>query len=255
MKTGQVGVLTGKVAVITGSTRGLGREMAFAFAAAGAKVVVTSRHQDACDSLVKELTERGAESFGKACHVGRWDDLATLAEAAYERFGTVDVLVNNAGMSPLYDGVDSISEELWDKVLDVNLKGPFRLSSIVGTRMVAGKGGSIINVSSIAGVRPRRDVVPYAAAKAGVNAITQALADAFGPSVRVNALLVGPFLTDVSEAWDMEKMNTRLSNYALKRAGNPAEIIGAALFLASEASSFTTGALIPVDGGASWGGA
>ena len=254
MNTRENGPLAGKVALVTGATRGLGREIAFAFADAGADLVVTSRHQDACDLLAEELTARGGKVFAKACHVGRWDAVGDLVDAAYEHFGRVDVLVNNAGMSPLYERIEELSEELWDKVLGVNLKGPFRLSALVGSRMAAGAGGSIINMSSLTGVRPRKDVIPYAAAKAGLNAITQGFADAFGPTVRVNAIIVGPFLTDVSAAWDMDKMNARLSRYALGRAGHPPEIAGAALFLASDASSFTTGALLPVDGGATWGG-
>ena len=253
--TGIQGELHGRNAIITGSTRGLGREIAFGFARAGANIVVSSRKQEACDELAAELRELGVEAEGIACHVGRWDEVEQLTAAAYERFGSVDVLVNNAGISPLYDNVGEISEALFDKVLDVNLKGPFRMCAGVGSRMMEDSGGSIINVSSTASVRPRRDVVPYAAAKAGLNAITKGFADALGPTVRVNALLVGPFLTDVSASWNMDDLEKRVGRYALGRAGNPPEIVGAALFLASDASSFTTGAIIPVDGGASWGGA
>src|SRR6185295_5100911 len=127
-----------------------------------------------------------------ACHVGDWAQVEALVEASYARFGKLDVLVNNAGMSPLYPSLDQVSEALWDKVLDVNLKGPFRLSALVGSRMAAGEGGSIINISSIAAMRPSPTETPYAAAKAGLNAITVAFAHAYGPKVRVNCIQAGP---------------------------------------------------------------
>ena len=152
-------------------------------------------------------------------------------------------------MSPLYASLDTVTEELFDKVIGVNLKGPFRLSSIVGTRMAAGAGGSIINVSSIASQRPSPGEAPYGAAKAGINSLTQSMAAAFGPKVRVNCIVPGPFLTDISKAWDMEAFNARAkSAFALGRGGQPHEIVGAALYLASEASSYTTGAFINIDG-------
>ena len=242
--------LTDRVALVTGGSRGLGREMVLAFARAGADVVVTSRKRAACEevaALVEEETGRKALPY--ACHVGHWDELDGLVDAAYERFGRVDVLVNNAGMSPLYDRVVDVTEALYDKVLDLNLKGPFRLTALVGTRMAEGGGGSIINVSSMAAVRPSADVIPYAAAKAGLNAMTVGFAHAFGPSVRVNCIMAGPFLTDISKAWDMAVFEERAKNFALRRGGRPEEIVGAALYFASDASSFTTGAVLPVDGG------
>ena len=127
-------------------------------------------------------------------HVGRWDQLDGLVDAAYGRFGKVDVLVNNAGMSPLYESLTGVNEKLFDAVVNLNLKGPFRLAALVGERMVGTGGGSIINVSSIAAMRPRPEMLPYAAAKAGLNALTEGLALAFGPSVRVNAIQPGAFL-------------------------------------------------------------
>jgi len=242
--------LTGKVALITGGSRGLGREVALAFARAGADVVVASRKLDTCEATAAAIEALGRRALPYACHVGRWDDLDSLVDAAYARFGKVDVLVNNAGMSPLYPSLDAVSEALWDKVLAVNLKGPFRLSALVGSRMAAGGGGSIINISSIAAIRPTPLETPYAAAKAGLNAITVAFAHAYGPTVRVNCIMAGPFLTDISKAWNMDLMMQRLQAItALKRAGQPEEIVGAALYFASDASSFTTGAVLQVDGG------
>ena len=191
----------------------------------------------------------GRRALPVAYHAGSWADADRLAAAAYAEFGRVDVLVNNAGMSPLYESLETVSEELFDKVIGVNLKGPFRLSSVVGTRMAAGDGGSIINVSSIASQRPSPTEAPYAAAKAGINSLTASLAAAFGPKVRVNCIVPGPFLTDISKAWDLEAFNARAKGaYALGRGGEPHEIVGAALYLASDASSYTTGALINIDG-------
>ena len=242
--------LRGRVALVTGGTRGLGREMALAFARAGADVVVASRKAEACAEVADEIRRTtGREALGHPCHVGDWDALQGLVDAAWNRFGRVDVLVNNAGMSPLYPSPDAVTEALFDKVIDVNLKGPFRLTAIAGPRMVAAGGGSIVNVSSVAAVRPTPDVIPYAAAKAGLEAITVAYAKAYGPTVRVNAIQCGAFLTDISATWDMGAFEQRARSFALGRGGRPEEIVGTALYLASDASSYTTGAVIRVDGG------
>jgi NAD(P)-dependent dehydrogenase (short-subunit alcohol dehydrogenase family) len=244
--------LTGKIAVVTGGTRGLGLAMVRAFASAGAEVVVVSRKPDACDEVVAELRADGFKAIGCACHVGHWDELAPLVEGVYRDFGRIDVLVNNAGISPLYGRLSDVSEDLFDKVLSVNLKGPFRLAALVGERMVAAGGGSIINISSTGAVRPTSDIVPYAAAKAGVNAMTVGLAHAFGPTVRVNAVMPGPFLTTIARAWDMNVFAERARTFPMRRAGHSEEIVGAALYLASDASTYTTGSIITVDGGAQW---
>ena len=244
--------LSGRVALVTGGSRGLGREMALAFARFGADVMIASRKQEACDAVAEEIRRTtGRRTLGRACHVGRWNELEGLVDAAYEHFGQVDVLVNNAGMSPLYPSVEAVSEELWDKVLGVNLKGPFRLTALIGSRMAQGNGGSIINISSGAASRPTPDVIPYAAAKAGLEAMTVGFARAFAPKVRVNAIQAGPFFTDISKAWDLDAFRRRArATLALQRGGEPSEIVGAAVYLASQASSFTTGAVIRVDGGA-----
>lgn len=242
--------LSGKVALVTGGSRGLGRAMAQAFAEAGAAVIIASRNGEACEEVAAEIAaSTGAKTLGIGAHVGKWDELPALVDRVYEEFGQVDVLVNNAGMSPLYDGVGSITEALFDKVMDVNLKGPFRLSVLVGERMAEAGSGSIINISSAASLRPRAHVLPYAIAKAGVNTMTVGLAHTLGPKVRVNAILAGTFFTDVSKAWDMEAFEERAQTFALKRGGQPEEIVGAALYLASDASSFTTGSTMAVDGG------
>ncbi len=240
----------GKVALVTGGSRGLGREMTLALAERGANVVIASRKAEVCEAVAEEARALGVEALPYACHVGHWEQLGELADAAYERFGKVDVLINNAGMSPLYPSLGAISEELFDKVLSVNFKGPFRLSALIGERMAAGDGGSIINISSTASLNPSPDSEPYGAAKAGLNAITRSFAFAYGPKVRVNCIVAGPYLTDISKAWDMEAFEKRAkTSLALGRGGQPNEIVGAALYLASDTSSFTTATLIRVDGG------
>ncbi len=244
--------LTGRLAVVTGGTRGLGLAMVRAFASAGAEVVVVSRKPDACDEVVTALRAEGLKAAGCACHVGHWDELEPLVERVYDAFGRIDVLVNNAGISPMYPKLSDVSEELFDKVIGVNLKGPFRLAALVGERMVAAGGGSIINVSSTGAIRPTSDIVPYAAAKAGVNAMTIGLAHAFGPTVRVNAVMPGPFLTTIARAWDMDVFAERAKTFPMRRAGQSEEIVGAALYLASDASTYTTGSIMVVDGGAQW---
>ncbi|MFN8507158.1 MAG: glucose 1-dehydrogenase [Dehalococcoidia bacterium] len=251
MEANQLFDLSGKVALVTGGSRGLGRSMVLAFAAAGADVVIASRKLDSCEELAAEVEKTtGRAALPVACHVGEWDQVEHLAEAAYARFGRIDVLVNNAGMSPLYDNVANVSESLYDKVLDVNLKGPFRLTSIVGTRMAEGEGGSVIMVSSTASYHSGADIIPYGAAKAGLNNMTLGFAKALAPKVRVNCIVPGPFLTDISKAWDMESFNARAATtIPLRRGGQPDEVVGAALYFASAASSFTTGAILTISGG------
>jgi NAD(P)-dependent dehydrogenase (short-subunit alcohol dehydrogenase family) len=244
------GPLAGKVALVTGGSRGLGRSMVLAFADAGADVIVASRKIESCRAVAAEVEAKGRRALPVACHVGHWSELDDLVEQAYAAFGRVDVLVNNAGMSPLYPDLTAVSEELWDKVLGVNLKGPFRLTALVGTRMAEGPyGGSIINVSSTGSLRPAPGMLPYDAAKAGLNTLTEGFAKAFGPTVRVNCIMAGPFLTDISKAWDPATLEGGMPHHALRRAGEPDEIVGAALYFATDASSYTTGAILRVDGG------
>ena len=244
--------LTDRVVLVTGGSRGLGREIAFAAARCGADVVIASRKYDSCVTAAAEIeTETRRSAMPYAVHVGRWDELDGLVDATYQRFGKLDVLVNNAGMSPTYDSLTAVSEKLFDTVVNLNLKGPFRLSALAGERMVAAGGGVIVNVSTHGSLRPHPSYLPYAAAKAGLNALTEGLARAYGPTVRVNTLMPGPFLTDISAAWNLDQAGdfNPFAGYALQRAGDPREIVGAALFLMSDASSFTTGSILHADGG------
>jgi len=244
--------LAGKVALVTGGSRGLGREMVEAFAASGADVVIVSRKLPNCEQLAKEVEQNtGRRALAVACNVSEWNQVEDLAERVYDHFGKVDILVNNAGMSPLYDHVSNVTEAYWEKVIGVNLKGPFRLTAIIGTRMAQGDGGSIIFISSMGSIQPRANIIPYAAAKAGVNALTIGFAHAFAPKVRVNCIVPGPFLTDIAKAWDLEAERKRWEQGSpfLRRGGEPYEIVGAALYFASDASSYTTGSLLQVSGG------
>jgi NAD(P)-dependent dehydrogenase (short-subunit alcohol dehydrogenase family) len=248
--------LEGKTAIITGGSRGLGREMALAFAERGANIVVASRKVENCETVANEVRALGRRALAIGFHAASWSDAEMLANASIAEFGYIDILVNNAGMSPLYSSLVEVTEDLYDKVLGVNLKGPFRLSALIGAHMTTKnadgtvRGGSIINVSSIASSRPSPNEVIYGAAKAAVNNLTMGLARTYAPHVRVNCIVPGPFLTDISKAWDMERFNKAAkTGYMLQRGGEPHEIVGAALYLASNASSYTTGTMLPVDGG------
>jgi NAD(P)-dependent dehydrogenase (short-subunit alcohol dehydrogenase family) len=224
--------------------------MVEAFAEQGADVIIASRKLDDCEQLAAEIRLRtGRKAFPIACNVSDWAQCDTLVDTAYAEFGGVDILVNNAGMSPLYPSLDQVGESLWDKVIGLNLKGPFRLAALIGTRMAAAGGGSIINISSIAAIRPAPENLPYAAAKAGLNVLTEGFAQAFGPAVRVNTIQCGAFRTDISRAWTPEVAEALAAGAALARVGEPGEIVGATLYFASEASSFCTGATLRVDGG------
>ena len=244
--------LAGKTVLITGGSRGLGREMALAFAKEGANIAIVSRKIESCDLVAAEIRDIGTRAFPFACHVGKWDQLEPMVNEVESALGKIDVLVNNAGMSPLYPSLEEVSEELFDKVIAINLKAPFRLMALVGSRMKASGGGSIINISSTASEAPSPSSQPYGAAKAGLNALTGAYAHAYGDGVRVNCIMAGPFLTDISKAWDMSSFEQRAERAAIKRGGKPEEIIGAALYFAGKASSYTTGATLRVDGG--WDG-
>lgn len=238
--------LTGKVALVTGGSRGLGYQMVKAFAERGADIIIASRKFDACEAVANEVRALGRRALAYAAHVGKWAEIDALIAAAYAEFGRIDILVNNAGMSPPCPSHE-MPESLFDSVLNLNFKGPFRLASQIGKRMADGDGGSIINISSTGALMALPNVVPYGAAKAALNAMTVSMSREYGPKVRVNTISAGPFLTDIAEAWDPARRERQ--PVALGRPGHPPEIVTAALMLASPASSYTTGALIRVDGG------
>ncbi|AMO04630.1 short-chain dehydrogenase [Mycolicibacterium neoaurum] len=242
--------MAGRVVVVTGGSRGLGKAMCRHFAAAGDHVVVSSRKADACDALARELRDaHGVDAVGFGCHVASWDQCDALIDFVEQRFDRIDVLVNNAGMSPHYPSLPELSEELFTKVVGVNFGGPFRLAVRAGDLMRRGDGGSIINITSIAAVHPEPYDLPYAAAKAALNTVTGGLARAFGPAVRVNAVMAGPFDTDVTAAWNDDTVHRIEQSVPLGRIGRPEEIVGAVAYLAGPDASFTTGAILKVDGG------
>jgi len=242
--------LTGKIAVVTGGSRGIGRAVAEGFAAAGADVVIASRKLHDCEVAAREIeAATGRRALPVGCHVGRWEDCDRLVDTVHEEFGRCDVLVNNAGMSPLYPDLRSVTEQLYDKVHAVNARGPFRLGVLFGSRMAEGEGGAIINVSTAGSLRPDATDLPYAMAKAGLNALTLGLAGAWAPKVRANLVLPGAFDTDITKAWTPEmKVHAGAVN-PMKRIGRPEDMVGVCLFLASSAASYVNGAQVLVDGG------
>lgn len=237
---------TDKIVLVTGGSRGLGREMVMAFAQRGADVIVASRKLEACEAVAGEARKLGRRALAHSVHAGRWESIDALIEVAYREFGRIDILVNNAGSGPASASHD-VTEALFDSVVGLNFKGPFRLATQVAKRMSDGEGGVIINVSSSGSLMATPGVVPYASAKAALNAMGHSLAAEYGPKVRVNTLCPGPFLTDIARAWTQEARNSMPN--ALRRPGQPSEIITATLYLASPASSYTTGTLVRVDGG------
>ena len=242
--------LNGKIAVVTGGSRGIGRAVAGGLAVAGADVVIASRKLDACEAAADEIrAATGRRALAVACHVGRWGDCDALVDAVQDEFGRCDVLVNNAGMSPLYVDLPSVTRELYDKVHAVNAGGPFRLSARFGTMMAAGDGGSIINVTTAGSLRPDVNDLPYAMAKAGLNALTLGLAGAWAPKVRANLVLPGAFDTDITEAWPPGMKDQAAALNPMRRIGRPEDMVGVCVFLASDAASYVNGAQVLVDGG------
>jgi len=242
--------LTGRVAVVTGGSRGIGRAVSFALAAAGAEVVVASRKLENCESTAAEITATtGRRAVPMAVNVSHWDQCGALVERVYEEFGHCEVLINNAGLSPLYPDLTTVTEELYDKTHAVNAKGPFRLATLFAARMFDGDGGSIINVSTAGSWRPDQHDLPYAMAKAGLNALTLGLAGAYNPKVRANTVLPGPFETDITKAWAEGTMDMVRETNPMRRMGQPEDMAGVCVFLAGDASSYVNGAQILCDGG------
>ncbi|MDX1736175.1 MAG: glucose 1-dehydrogenase [Halioglobus sp.] len=244
--------VSGKVVMITGGSRGLGRAMSLAFAERGARVVIASRKIEACEALAGEIRNAGGDAMALACHVGEWDALEGVVDAVVGHYGRIDVLINNAGMSPVAPSLLETSEVLFDKIVAINLKGPLRLTALAATRMADSGGGAIINISSLASLRPSPVTTVYSAAKAGLNALTAASAQEYAAAgVRVNCIVCGTFETDAAAAMigNPDILPHIVEPVALKRIGEPAEVVGAALYFASDASSYTTGACLTVDGG------
>jgi NAD(P)-dependent dehydrogenase (short-subunit alcohol dehydrogenase family) len=239
----------GKVVVITGGSKGLGRAMALGFAEAGADVVVASRKLEECERTAEELRALGGRALAVACHVGDWSQCEQLIDATVREFGRIDVLVNNAGIAPVPPSLLEVTPELFDKTIDVNLKGPLRLTALAAEHMQPGS--AVINISSKASLRPSPFTVVYAAAKAGQNALTKAAAQELGPrGIRVNSIVCGTFHTDsLHRSMPTEDVQREIAaTLSLGRIADAEEIVGTALYLASDASSYLTGTLIVLDG-------
>ena len=245
--------LTGKVAIVTGSARGIGRAIAAAFAAAGASVVIADLNQTACEAAQKEFEERGFPCLGVAMDISRTEDIERLVNAAVERFGHIDILVNNAGIGGKEAPILNITEEEWDQTHNIDLKGLYFCSQAVAARMKAqGTGGRIINMGSAAGILAPKYVSVYGAAKAAVIHLTKIMANEWARyGINVNALAPGYIATDMTKDVMADEKNAAvvLKKIGFRRFGEVDDVAGAALFLVTEASKYITGALIPVDGG------
>jgi NAD(P)-dependent dehydrogenase (short-subunit alcohol dehydrogenase family) len=237
---------TGKVALVTGGSRGLGYQMVKAFAERGADVIIASRKLENCEKVAEEVRAMGRTAVAVSAHVGKWSECDRLIEEAYAAFGRVDILVNNAGMSPRAPSHE-VTEALFDSVVNLNFKGPFRLATQIGKRMFDGEGGCIINVTSSGSLMPLPQVVPYGSSKAALNAMSKSLAWEYAPKVRVNTLSPGAFRTDIVEAWPDKGQGP--IPIPRGHAADPQDIVTAALFLASPASVNVTASLVRCDGG------
>ncbi len=246
--------LSGRVAIVTGSTKGIGRAMAQGLAEAGAKGVVSSRKQDLCDQVATEIAEAtGAETLGLACHVGNWDEIPAFVDGVVARFGRIDVLVNNAGINPARVTPSEMTLEFWRKVFAVNLEGPLRTSQLVAPVMRDGGGGSIINIGTMAAYSGGANICAYGASKAGLLNLTKSMAMEFAPwKVRVNLLSPGPFMSEMMAGGAKTQpgyLDLVAGGTLQKRVADPSEIVGPVLYLASDAASFVTGDDLSVSGG------
>ncbi|WP_250631205.1 SDR family NAD(P)-dependent oxidoreductase [Rhodoflexus caldus] len=245
-------LLNGKVAVITGASKGIGEAMAEIMAEAGAKVVVSSRKQEAVDEVANALKAKGYEAIGVACNVGDAAQRQQLIEKTMEAFGGIDILVNNAATNPVFGPVVNTDSAAFDKIMDINVKAPFELGKMVLPIMQQRGGGSIINISSIGGLTPEPGLGIYSVSKSALIMLTKVMAKEWGRAgVRANVICPGLIQTKFSEAlWKNEEMLSKsIKHLPIQRIGQPEDLAGIALYLASEAGAYTTGAVFSVDGG------
>ncbi len=244
--------LSGKVAVVTGDSRGIGKAIAHALGMHGASVVITGRKQEAVDEASAELSAYGYEVRGVAAHMGQPEAISNLVDQTVQEFGGVDILVNNAATNPVFGPLLNTDEGVFDKIMDVNVKGPFALSKKVQPIMMQRGGGSIINISSIGGLSPEHMLGIYSVSKAALISLTKVMAKEWGPAgIRANALCPGLIKTKFSQAlWaDETILKSITGKLPLPRMGTPDEVAALAVFLASEASSYCTGGVYTADGG------
>lgn len=250
--------LKGKVAVITGGGRGIGQAIAFAFAKAGAKVVITSRKAQDLEATAEEIKAFGGEAFPLPAHLGKADEIKRMIDTVMGKFGRIDILVNNAGASPAMGSVLECDDRLWDKLMDINLKGAYFVSQAAANIMVKQGGGKIINIASVDGHNPEPGLSIYSISKAGIMMMTKAFAsELIRYNIQVNTISPGPISTKMMNShWghlppeEAQKVKEAVEKALPSgRMGNPDEIAGAALYLASDASSYVTGSEILIDGG------
>lgn len=244
--------MTDKVAVITGSTKGIGRAIAEEMARLGARVVISSRKADACEQVAAELNEQGFKAMAVPCHVGRKDDLQNLVDRTNEAWGPIDVLVCNAATNPVYGTTAEMTDEAWDKIMDTNVKGTFWLTNTVLPQMAEKGEGAVVLLSSIAGIRGNTTIGTYGVSKAAEAALARNLAVEWGPKgIRVNSIAPGLIKTDFARAlWeDPVRVKRAEDKTPLRRIGDPVDIAGLAVFLSTRASAYITGQVIVADGG------
>lgn len=244
--------LKNKVAIVTGSTRGIGRAIAEFYAKAGAKVVISSRKPEACGEVAGELAAAGHEVLAVPCHVGRKNDLQNLVDETMAKWGKIDILVCNAATNPAYGPLSELTDEAWDKIMDTNVRGTFWLCNMVLPLMAKSGGGSLILISSIAALRANTKIGAYGISKAAEISLVHNLAAEWGPrKIRVNAIAPGLVKTDFARAlWEDPVRLERAENATpLRRIGEPEDIAGVALFLGSDAASYVTGHVLVADGG------
>jgi NAD(P)-dependent dehydrogenase (short-subunit alcohol dehydrogenase family) len=249
--------LSGKTALITGSSRGIGRAIAEALAKAGAWVVISSRKAEACDAVAASIRASGGEAAAIPCHVGDQAQLQTLVEKTREAFGGIDILVNNVGANPVLGPLAELEDEAFDRVFANNVKSALWLARLVLPEMAQRQDGAVIFLASIAGFRASPGIGAYGMAKAAVMQMTRSLAAEWGPSnIRVNCIAPGLIKTDFARAlWEDEALaQRRIAETPLRRLGEPEDVVGAAMLLASPAGRFITGQTIIVDGGVSIAG-
>jgi dehydrogenase/reductase SDR family protein 4 len=247
--------LNGQVALITGGSRGIGRAIALAFAGAGADIAISSRKQADLDEVAEEIRALGRNAFAFAAHGREPEDIRKLAAAVIEHYGHIDILVNNAATNPVMAPIWEIEERAYDQIINTNLKGYFLMSQLVAKAMIGqGKGGNIINISSVGGLSPDKGLAVYCISKAGINMLTKSLALELGEhNIRVNAIAPGVVKTHMSKAfWTNEALMTEeFKHTPLKRIAEPEEVAQLALHLVSPASGYITGQIVVMDGGGS----